>query len=137
MKKSLLLFVMLALGILSSLAQTKFDLLVGNWKLGDMTMPTPGDMPDSLVVQLKAVYKAQLDTMKKTASFDFNKDGTFLVKIMGQENKGTWAINSNASKMLMTTDNKTDTAFVSELNKLRFVFDVKSGEQKSTVTLVH
>ena len=79
--------------------------------------------------------KTQIDEMKKTTSFDFNKDGSYTVKMMGQENKGTWKLNEDGSKMTMTQEGKSDTASVVELTASKLEFEVSQQGQKSKITL--
>jgi hypothetical protein len=113
----------------------KSDLVVGSWKLANMDAPMPKEIPDSMKTKFEAQMKAQVEEMKKSASFDFNKDGSFSVKMMGQENKGTWKLNDEGSKLMMTQGGKNDTTSVVELSATKFVFEVDQQGQKSKITL--
>jgi hypothetical protein len=113
----------------------KSDMIVGSWKLVDMKAPMPKEFPDSMKAKMEAQMKAQIDEMKKTASFDFSKDGTFTMKLMNQENKGTWKLNDEGTKMTMTQEGKSDTASVVELTANKLEFEVSQSGQKSKITL--
>jgi hypothetical protein len=113
----------------------KSEMVIGSWKLVDMKAPMPKEIPDSMKAKFEAQMKSQIDEMKKTASFDFSKDGTFTLKMMNQENKGTWKLNEDGSKMTMTQEGKSDTATVVELTANKLEFEVSQQGQKSKITL--
>jgi hypothetical protein len=136
MKKIIsILFTAAVVTLVACAGGKKSELVVGSWKLADMAAPMPKEIPDSMKAKFEAQMKSQIDEMKKTTSFDFNKDGSYTVKMMGQENKGTWKLNEDGSKMTMTQEGKNDTASVVELTANKLVFEVSQQGQKSKITL--
>jgi hypothetical protein len=83
-----------------------------------------------------------LDEMKKSASFDFNKDGSYSYKMMGKEVKGKWKLADDGTKITMkdeTPDSKDTKEIVSEIVELtasKFVMAMSQDGAKSTITLV-
>ncbi|MFI5149424.1 MAG: hypothetical protein ACHQRM_06790 [Bacteroidia bacterium] len=148
MKKIISFFFVASLVTLVACGGKKSDLVAGSWKIGDMSMPDmmPKDIPDSIKTQMEARQKAMVDEMKKTAVFDFNKDGSYSYKMLGKEVKGKWKMADDDKKITMkdeTPDAKDAKEIVSEIVELtatKFVMSMtqdggKDGA-KSTITLV-
>jgi hypothetical protein len=140
MKKILSFFFVAAMVTLVACGGKKSDLLAGSWKMGDMTGDMPKEIPDSLKSRMEAQTKQMVEEMKKTASFDFNKDGTYNIKVSGQETKGKWKMSDDASKITMVDDTKDKdremTGEIVELSATKFVFSMVQQGSKSTLTLV-
>jgi hypothetical protein len=142
MKKIISFFFVAAMVTLVACGGKKSDMLAGSWKLGDMSMPDamPKDIPDSIKTKMEAQQKAMLDDMKKSATFDFNKDGTYSVKMMGKETKGKWKLSDDGAKLSMQDDgtekDKEMTSDVVELSASKLVFAMVQAGSKSTITLV-
>jgi hypothetical protein len=117
----------------------KSDLIAGSWKIGDMAAETPKDLPDSLKKAMEAQSKAGIEEMKKSCTFEFKKDGSYSVKMMGTESKGKWKLSEDGSKISMTDDTKDKQAMtgdIVELTTSKMVFSMVDQGLKQTLTLV-
>jgi len=135
MKKSISLLFVAAVVTLVACGVKKSDLVVGSRKISDASASKPNDVPDSLKSVWEAQMKMQAEAMKKSTAFDFNKDGSFSVKMLGQENKGTWKLNDDGSKIFRTMDGRTDTANVVEISASKMVFESEVQGQKIKMVL--
>jgi hypothetical protein len=117
----------------------KSDLIAGSWKIGDMAAETPKDLPDSLKKAMDAQSKAGIEEMKKSCTFEFNKDGSYSVKMMGTETKGKWKLSEDGLKITMSGDTKDKqdmTGDIVELTSSKMVFSMVDQGLKQTLTLV-
>jgi hypothetical protein len=132
--KSSLLFAFAAL-VLTSCTPKKSELVLGTWKVSDISAPVPTEVPDSLKQKFAAQMKMQIEEMKKSTSYEFSKDGSFNCKMMGQENKGNWRFSEDGSKFIMSRDGRMDTTSVVELSKDKFIFEVVEQGDRERITL--
>jgi hypothetical protein len=136
MKKVIGILFVASLITLTACGSKKSDLLTGSWKLGDMSSEAPKELPDSLRKREEAQTKIRAEEMKKSYSFDFNKNGTYVIKVMGSEAKGSWKLNEDATKLtLMDEDAKEKTGETGDLveltaNRMVFTMDVSGIKQK-------
>lgn len=138
MKKIISILFAAAMVTLVSCGGKKADLVVGSWKIADMTVGTSKEIPDSMKARYEAYLaelKNQIEEIKKTSSFDFNKDGSLNFKSGGHDNKGTWKITDDGSKLSMTQGGKEDVSDVIELSSSKLVFESVQEGQKTKVTL--
>jgi hypothetical protein len=136
MKKIISVLFVTAMVALVACGGKKSDLIVGAWKLADMSFNMPKEVPDSMKAKYEAQMKSQLDEMKKSSLTEFNKDGSFNAKMAGQDNKGTWKLNEDGSKITLTKDGKDDVWNILELTAAKFVFEVDQMGQKTKVSLM-
>jgi hypothetical protein len=98
----------------------KSKLVVGDWKIADMSAPMPPNMPDSLKAQYEEALKKQVESMKASSSFNYKEDGSYNYNLGGQVGAGTWTLNDGGTELTLTEGGKSDVNKVVELteNKL-------------------
>jgi len=118
----------------------KSDLVAGAWKVGDMSSEAPKELPDSLKKVLEVQSKAQCEEMKKSCTFEFNKDGSYSVKMMGNQTKGKWQLSDDATQMTLVEDSTKEKAGivskVVELSASKMVFSMENSGLKQSLTLI-
>jgi len=125
------LIALMAAGM-SSCKKNKADLVPGKWKIGEFN---PGiDIP----AERKADFDKQIDELKKTAYFEFKKDGSMEVSMGGNVKKGTWQILDDGKKFVTTEEgsNSKESLTINELTESKFSFSEEVKGKKITYTLV-
>lgn len=98
------------------------ELITGDWKFADMTMPIPKDATKEQTDMMKSM----LDEMKANNTMSFKADGTFLqnASMGGQKvtSKGTWKVSDDGKKLMTVTEgqDKTDEFEIAELSATTF-----------------
>ena len=124
--------------VLFACGQKKSKLVVGDWKIADMTAPMPPSMPDTLKAQYEAMVKAQVEKVKASSSFNYKEDGSYAYNFAGQPGGGTWKINDAGTEITLTEGGKADVSKVIELTEKRLVIESPqpNGAGNLTITLV-
>jgi hypothetical protein len=134
-KLSLIAFAILLLVACGGAKKSK--LVVGNWKVADMSVPMPPNMPDSLKTKYDSALKVQIESMKASSSFNYKEDGTYNYNLGGQAGDGTWKLNDAATELTLTEKGKSDINKVVELteNKLTIEAPQPGGGGNLTLSL--
>jgi len=113
----------------------KSKLVVGDWKIADMSAPVPPNMPDSLKGQYQEALKKQVESMKVSSSFNYKEDGTYNYNLGGQTGAGTWKLNDAGSELTLTEAGKSDVNKVVELTENKLVIEAPQPQGGGNLTL--
>lgn len=113
----------------------KSKLVVGNWKIADMSAPMPAGMPDSLKGQYEEALKKQVESMKAASSFNYKEDGTYNYNLGGQAGDGTWKLNDAGTELTLTEKGKSDINKVVELSESKLVIEAPQPNGGGNLTL--
>ncbi len=109
----------------------KADMVAAKWKVADMDMgkPVPPDQ--------KAMMDKMMEEVKKNSFFDFHKDGTYELSMMGQGEKGTWKLSDDGTKLLCKTEgkDKEQALNMTEISSSKMVLEMEDHGEKMKFTL--
>ncbi|HKC69744.1 MAG TPA: lipocalin family protein [Bacteroidia bacterium] len=134
MKKISLLVIVAALFFACG-GNKKSKLILGDWKIADMVVPMPPNMPDSLKTQYEAMLKSQVEKIKTSSTFSYKDDGTYAYNFAGQAGGGTWKLNEEATELSLTEAGKTNASKIVELTENKLVFEAPQPNGAGNVTL--
>jgi hypothetical protein len=129
-------YLLLAVLALASCKAKRSEMIIGSWKISNIVLPVPSEIPDSDKKRFADEMQMQVEEMKKTSSYEFFPDGTFNYKMMGHDNKGNWKFTTDETKLILSKDSRSDTTKVLELTKEKFVLEVKEKDEKELITLI-
>lgn len=124
-----LVFVMYSCGKKAS------ELVIGKWKIEDVTAPQPG-VPDSL----RAYYQQQLDKQNEellsTGYYEFIQDNQAFFELKGNRMEGKWRLSEDEKQIFIKEKNGTsETAFdIKELTGK--VFIIESNQDNQIIRMV-
>ncbi|HXP50300.1 MAG TPA: DUF4923 family protein, partial [Bacteroidia bacterium] len=113
----------------------KSKLVVGDWKIADMSAPMPPNMPDSLKGQYEEALKKQVESMKTSSSFNYKEDGTYNYNLGGQTGDGTWKLNDEGTELTLTEKGKSDVNKVVELTENKLTIEAPQPNGGGNLTL--
>ncbi len=113
----------------------KSKLVVGDWKIADMSAPMPPNMPDSLKGQYQEALKKQVESMKASSSFNYKEDGSYNYNLGGQTGAGTWKLNDGGNELTLTEGGKSDVNKVVELTENKLVIEAPQPGNGGNLTL--
>jgi hypothetical protein len=113
----------------------KSKLVVGDWKIADMSAPMPPNMPDSLKGQYEEALKKQVESMKASSSFNYKEDGSYTYNLGGQVGAGTWKLNDGGTELTLTEGGKSDINKVVELTENKLVIEAPQPQGAGNLTL--
>lgn len=79
--------------------QNKQAWVIGNWKVAQLEIPHYEQLIAKANPEQKKKYQEELKSMAQSASFEFRKDGTYLISFTGITETGKWSVNQYASQM--------------------------------------
>lgn len=116
--------------------KNKSKMVVGDWKIADMNVPMPPNVPDSLKQKYDSAFKAQVEMMKKSSTFNYKEDGTYSYNFVGQQGGGQWKTNEDCSEITLTEGGKSDVSKIKELTDNKMVIESNNPNGGSmTLTL--
>ena len=113
----------------------KSKLIMGDWKIADMSAPMPANLPDSLKTQYEAMLKSQVEKIKASSTFSYKEDGTYAYNFAGQAGGGTWKVNDEATELTLTEGGKADVSKVLELTENKLVIESTQPNGAGNLTL--
>ena len=132
--KKMLSYALVALAIsgLAACKGSKAEMITAKWKISDMTdgREIPADK--------KAIVDSMMSEMKKTAYFEFQKEGKMEVSMMGRVQKMTWKLSVDGKKLITKEEgrDKEESLTVAELTSSKLVLSSDEGANKIKITLV-
>ena len=133
--KKLSLLALVAVLFFACGGNKKSKLITGDWKIADMSAPTPPNLPDSLKSQYDSMLKAQVNKIKGSSSFNYKEDGTYAYNFAGQAGGGTWKLNEEATELTLTEAGKADVSKVLELTESKLVIESPQPNGMGNLTL--
>ena len=133
--KKLSLLALVAVLFFACGGNKKSKLIIGDWKIADMTTPTPPNLPDSLKSQYDSMLKVQVNKIKTSSTFNYKEDGTFAYNFAGQAGGGTWKLNDEATELTLVDGGKADVSKVLELTENKLVFESPQPNGAGNLTL--
>ncbi len=115
--------------ILISCAQNPGDLVIGEWKIKEIS--TTGDIPEDI----KEAQLAAIEEMKSTYLLVFKADSTFDHSIAETSSKGKWQLSTDAKSLtLVYEDGTNETSEIIELTEDKMVTANELNGVKNTIT---
>lgn len=116
----LIIFIVVACG-------SKKDKIIGKWKMEEMKIAGNEEIAEDVYKELIA-----------GSSFEFKKDGTFSVNLMGENQAGNWTLSDDAKTLTTNADNgQVSTFVINKLEKEKLVLIAQENKEESfTLTLI-
>jgi hypothetical protein len=113
----------------------KSKLILGDWKIGDMSAPLPPNIPDSLKSQYEEMLKKQVETIKVSSTFNYKEDSTYTYNFSGQVGSGKWKLNDDATELTLTEGGVATPSKIVELTESKLVFESAQPNNGGNLTL--
>ncbi len=84
--------------ILSSCSKENHELIVGKWKIDDITSPKP-NVPDSLIEYYNKKMEIQNTLILTTGYYEFLKEGKCFFLLDGDKFEGKWRLSEDEQKL--------------------------------------
>ena len=133
--KKLFLLALVAVLFFACGGNKKSKLILGDWKIADMAVPTPPNLPDSLKTQYEEMLKTQVEKVRASSTFNYKEDGTYAYNFAGQAGGGTWKLNEEATEITLTESGKSDVSKVLELTENKLIIESPQPNGMGNLTL--
>ena len=113
------------------------EMLIGTWKFDDVIFPAiDNNVPALVKIQMEQQYAAIKEEMKKTYTWQFNADGTYLGNYSGTTFKGKWMLSKDENDLyyISDPDGKKDSCHIIEMSDKRWKFTAVNEEGKDKMT---
>jgi hypothetical protein len=121
--------------VLSSCGKKNDELIIGRWKIDDITNPKP-NVPDSLIEYYNKKMEIQNTLILTTGYYEFLKDGKCFFLLDGDKFEGKWRLSEDKQKLYTkekgsATENEFD---IKDLTESIFTIEsTVNGEMIRTV----
>ena len=113
----------------------KSKLILGDWKIGDMTATMPKNIPDSLKSQYEERLKTQVEALKASSTFNYKEDGSYTYTFSGQKGNGTWKLNDESTELTLTENGVPSPSKILELTESKLIIESAQPNNAGNLTL--
>lgn len=123
------LILLCAVCLLTSCGKTPAELIIGKWKIDDLTAPKP-NVPDSLMDYYQIQLEKQNQDMISTGFYEFQKEGKSYFELLAKRYNGKYRLSEDGTKLYFKDEKSpVETEFtVEKLDQNELIISMGEGK---------